>query len=344
MNCQHSLPNHTWWTQLKISLIQIFKLSSAPSFTAARNTTLPLLGSFVARMSSALTRSSGGHSTAQSALLQLKLQQNMHIGEPWTPLVTLWSSAFSNCTRWVYRAHVGALNHCLQILIHLHGLGYKQRKKISAGLKKRSKAVNTVLNEYNKQARCLGRPVLDFQQVVEYSFLSEFEFLHTSRNDITQRPWAHPLVRNAMISWMKTQRAKEEITRLNVEARRLMTYIRDSSVAQQNAIQHLCKTDPALATELQERHDAQSSINTLLLQQLRKMQLLPGFSGWRTPGMRAGSILEDPRSESDGDGCAIGEDDIMDYETMSDAAVEDEIGDTIFNLDNFHPDSVPYDF
>ena len=186
--------------------------------------------------------------------------------------------------------------------------------------------------------------MLDFQQVVEYSFLSEFELLHTSRNDITQRPWAHPLVRNAMISWMKTQRAKEEITRLNVEARRLMTYIRDSSVAQQNAIQHLCKTDPALATELQERHDAQSSINTLLLQQLRKMQLLPGFSGWRTPGMRAGSILEDPRSESDGDGCAIGEDDIMDYETMSDAAVEDEIGDTIFNLDNFHPDSVPYDF
>jgi len=223
-------------------------------------------------------------------------------------------------------------------------LGYKQRKKISAGLKKRSKAVNTVLNEYNKQAECLGRPVLDFQQVVEYSFLSEFELLHTSRNDITQRPWAHPLVRNAMISWMKIQHAKEEITCLNVEARRLTTYIQDSSMARQNAIQHLCQTDPALATELQERHNAQSSTNTLLLQQLRKMQLLPGFSGRITPGVRAGSILEDPRSESDRDHGSIGEDDVMGHETMSNVTVEDEIGDTIFGLDNLRPDSVPYEF
>ena len=75
-----------------------------------------------------------------------------------------------------------------------------------------------VLNEYNKQAECLGRPVLDFQQVVEYSFLSEFKLLHTSCNDITWQPWAHPLVCNAMISWMKIQHAKEEITCLNVES------------------------------------------------------------------------------------------------------------------------------
>jgi hypothetical protein len=141
-------------------------------------------------MSLALTLSNGGHSTAQSVLQQLKLQQSMHIGKPSTPLVMLWSSTFLNCIRWVHQADVGALNHCLQILIHLHGLGYQQWKKISAGLKKHSKAVNTVLNEYNKQAESLGGPVLDFQQVVEYSFLSEFELLHTSCNDITQQPWA----------------------------------------------------------------------------------------------------------------------------------------------------------
>ena len=113
----------------------------------------------------------------------------------------------------------------LQVLISLHGLGYKQRKKIGAGLKKRSKAVNKVLGEYNKQAESLGRPVLDFQTVVEYSFLSDFELLHHTHNDITQRPWTHPVIRNGMISWMKMERAKEEIKRLNVEARRLKTYI-----------------------------------------------------------------------------------------------------------------------
>ena len=230
--------------------------------------------------------------------------------------------------------------HQLQNLIRLHGLGYKQRKKISAGLKKRSKAVNTLLNEYNKQAECLGRPVLDFQQVIEYSFLSDFELLHHTHNDITQRPWAHPHIRNAMISWMKTERAKEEIIRLNVEARRLKTYIRDSSVARLRAIQDLCQTDPALATELQERHNAQSSLDASLLLQLRKMQLLPGFLGHIIPGVRAGVNLEDPRSESDEDSGAMGEVDDMEHGT--DAAVEDDIGDQLFGLDNLRPDSVLY--
>jgi hypothetical protein len=232
-------------------------------------------------------------------------------------------------------------NHCLQILIRLHGLGYKQRKKISEGLKKRSKAVNTLLNEYNEQAKCIGRPVLDFQQVVEYSFLSDFELLHHMCNDITQTPWANPVIRTAMISWMKTERAKEEIIRLNVEARRLKTYIRDSSLARRRAIEDLRQTDPALAAELQERHSAQSSLDTVLSRQLHKMQLLPGFLGRIIPGVRAGGDLEDPRSESDEDGGDMGELDDMEHGTVADAAVEDDIVDQLFALDNLRSDSVP---
>ena len=197
-----------------------------------------------------------------------------------------------------------------------------------------------MLDEYNKQAELLGRPVLDFQQVIEYSFLSDFELLHHMHSDITQRPWAQPLIRNAMISWMKTERAKEEIKRLNVEARRLKTYIRDTSLAQRHTIRRLCQTDPALAAELQERHDAQSSIGALLSQQLRKMECLSGFTGWRTFGVRAGVV--DPGSESDGDG-AMGEDNTEDWTAGdADAAVEDAIGDQLFNLDNLLPDPVPY--
>ena len=228
----------------------------------------------------------------------------------------------------------------LQVLISLHGLGYKQRKKISEGLKKRSKAVNTALNEYNKQADILGRPVLDFQQVIEYTFLSDFELLHHMHDDITQRPWADPLIRSGMISWMKTERAKEEITRLNVEARRLKTYIRDSSVARQRTIQHLCQIDPALAAELQEHHDAQSSINMLLSQQLRKMELLQGFTGWRDLGVRVGSNLEDLGSENDEVSSTVGEDDNTEHWSVADAAVEDDVGDQLYVLDNLCSNSV----
>ena len=226
----------------------------------------------------------------------------------------------------------------VQILTSFYGLGYKQRKKISAGLKKRSRAVNTVLNEYNKQAKCLGHPVLDFQQVVEYSFLSDFELLRHTHNDITQRPWANPLIRRAMISWMKMERAKEEINRLDVEARRLKTYIQDSSVAQLCAIQHLHQTNPALATELQQRHDTQSSTDTLLLQYLHKMESLPGFSGWRTPGVRAGGISMGPSPKNNEDGGAINESDNMEHGYVADAAVEDDVLDKLFVLDNLHPD------
>ena len=266
----------------------------------------------------------------------------MHTVRRWTALVTLWCSAFSNCTRWDYQAHVRA--NSVQVLISLHGLGYKQRKKISAGLKKRSKAVNRVLSEYNKQAESLGRPVLDFQTVVEYSFLSDFELLHHTRKDITQRPWAHPVIRNGMISWMKMERAKEEIKRLNVEARRLKTYIRDSSIARLDTIQRLRQADPALAAELQERHDAQSSIDGLLLRQLRKMEALSGFTGRKTFGVRAGDISVDPGTESDEDHWIDANADDDGDADDNDAAVEDEIGEQLFGLDNLCPDPIPYNF
>ena len=199
--------------------------------------------------------------------------------------------------------------------------------------------MNTVLDEYNKQAECLGRPILDFQQVIEYSFLSNFELLHQTHNNITQQPWAQPLIRNAMISWMKTERAKEEIKRLNVEARRLKTYIRDSSLAQRRSIRLLHQTDPALAAELQEHYDTQSSIGALLSQQLRKMECLSGFTGCRTLGVQAGVVV--PGSESDDDG-VVGEDPMEDWTVGdADAVVEDAIGDQLFGLDNLVPDPVP---
>jgi hypothetical protein len=148
----------------------------------------------------------------------------------------------------------------------LHGLGYKQQRKISAGLKKHSKAVNTALDEYNEQAKHLGQPVLDFQQVIEYTFLSDFELLHNMHNNITQQPWACPLIHNAMISWMKIDCAKEEIDCLDIEACCLKTYIQDSSLAQQAVIQYLHQMDPALVAELQEHHEAQSTTNAFLSQ------------------------------------------------------------------------------
>ena len=60
--------------------------------------------------------------------------------------------------------------------------------------------------------------------------------------------------------------------------------------------------------------------------------------------MQAGSISEYPRSESEGDSGVMDVIDIMEHGIVADAAVEDEIRDQLFCLDNFCPDTVPYQF
>lgn len=102
------------------------------------------------------------------------------------------------------------------------------------------------------------------------------------------------------------------------------------------------------AKQIQQHHNAQSSINALLLQHLHKMELLLGFNGWRTPGVHTGNSF---MGESDEDGGAIGEADNTEHGTVDaaavdaaavdDAAMDDDIADTLFGLDNFLPDPVP---
>jgi hypothetical protein len=69
------------------------------------------------------------------------------------------------------------------------------------------------------------------------------------------------------------------------------------------------------------------------------MELLPGFSGWTTPGVQASGDYMGPGFESNhGD---ADEDDLEDW-TAADAAVDDEIQDQLFGLDNLCPDPVQF--
>src|SRR5271156_5544293 len=102
-------------------------------------------------------------------------------------------------------------------------------KHISNALKARSRAIRTALDRYNIAATALVPPrqLLDWEQVVEYAFLSDFDLLRDTRQDIRNRPWATPAARLAMDQSFKLRRAKEEIKRLNIEIRRFATYMRD---------------------------------------------------------------------------------------------------------------------
>ncbi|KAJ6605926.1 hypothetical protein B0H10DRAFT_2310689 [Mycena sp. CBHHK59/15] len=98
--------------------------------------------------------------------------------------------------------------------------GYKMRKHMAVALESRSKAIKAALVRYNMAAAALPepRPPLSWEEVVEYTFLADFDLLRDSnRVDPSQRPWALPAARLAMDNYFKICRAVEEIKRLNIE-------------------------------------------------------------------------------------------------------------------------------
>ncbi|KAJ7819633.1 hypothetical protein B0H14DRAFT_3473004 [Mycena olivaceomarginata] len=133
--------------------------------------------------------------------------------------------------------------------MNMSGTGYKLRKHIAKALQTRSKTIRTALGRYNAAATSLDPPrrTLKWEEVVEFTFLSDFDLLQDPEGNAVIRPWATPAARALMDTHFKILRAKEEIQRLNIEIRRLVTYIRDERdflVAKEEEIR---ETDPDLA-------------------------------------------------------------------------------------------------
>ena len=73
-------------------------------------------------------------------------------------------------------------------------LGYAMRKHIGKALQARSPAICTVLERYNTATLALNPPhrTLQWKEVVEYTFLADFNLLRDAHQDISQRIWATP--------------------------------------------------------------------------------------------------------------------------------------------------------
>ncbi|KAF7967190.1 hypothetical protein HWV62_35588, partial [Athelia sp. TMB] len=136
-------------------------------------------------------------------------------------------------------------------------------------LQSRSSAIRTALDKYNAAARALSPPrrQLKWDKVVEYAFLADFDLLRDTRQDISTRPWVTPAGRLAMDHHFKILRACEEILRLNVEIRRVATYLVD-----EDRYLRTCETQ-------------RGRFNARHVQRLHAITELPGFTGTITPGV-----------------------------------------------------------
>ncbi|KAJ7875013.1 hypothetical protein B0H13DRAFT_2236144 [Mycena leptocephala] len=155
-------------------------------------------------------------------------------------------------------------------------------KHIAKALQARSKAVKTAITSYNAAAEAMTpqMPTLDWEQVVEYAFLSDFDLLREGRDDIREEPWALPAGRAAMDQHFKLLRADEEIQRLNVEIRRFVTYIYDEDEFLGRESQRLQEEgELALAHQVVLLRSERSRFMPLHTSRLAELSKLRGFTG-----------------------------------------------------------------
>ena len=165
-------------------------------------------------------------------------------------------------------------------------VGYKLRKHIAGALQQRSQAIRNALDRYNAAAAALRPPApkLSWDKVVEYAFLADFDILRDSRQDVRERPWAQPANRMLMDRYFKLERAREEIERLNIEIKRVLTHIQDEENYLLAIEEETHKTDPVLAFHISNYRLERTRYSDLHLRRFNKLTRLKGFTGDLLPG------------------------------------------------------------
>ncbi|KAF8811521.1 hypothetical protein BYT27DRAFT_7089368, partial [Phlegmacium glaucopus] len=84
-------------------------------------------------------------------------------------------------------------------------LGYKLHKHIAKALSAHSQEIHTSLGRYNDAAAAMFPPhvCLSWENIVEHTFLINFNLLQDTHQDIHQWPWAQPAARLAMDQFHK---------------------------------------------------------------------------------------------------------------------------------------------
>lgn len=128
---------------------------------------------------------------------------------------------------------------------------------------------------------------------METVFLAELDILKDTRQDIRKLPWADPSRREATLLFFNQKRAREEIKRLDVEIKRLITAIKDEHFEFCKAISAQITVNPPFAWELSLQWQARDRINSVVVERLFTTSQLRGFSGSICTGVRQGHEEED---------------------------------------------------
>ncbi|PBL04557.1 hypothetical protein ARMGADRAFT_1071001 [Armillaria gallica] len=145
------------------------------------------------------------------------------------------------------------------------GTGYKAHRHIGKALKAQSHAIRGLVNCYNAAAKALEppQPMLKWEDVVEYTFLSEFDLLKDMREDIREKPWANSAIREASDAYYQIIRAQEEVHWLNIEIHRFVTKIKAEEKYLQQAVDELKREELGLSAldDATDHHEGDTNIS-----------------------------------------------------------------------------------
>jgi hypothetical protein len=172
----------------------------------------------------------------------------------------------------------------------LNSLAYHMRTHIAKALQSRCKAIRNAVKTYNAAAAQLDppRPPISWETVSHINFLEEFNLLHNTRQDIHEKPWSRPAVRELMKISQRVKRAHEEIERCHVAIRRLYTSIYDEAEDFKNALSRLRTGDPLIYGAAFDFITRRQQVNNLLLARLKSLVNSPEYSGDCSRGVRLG--------------------------------------------------------
>ncbi|KAI6020369.1 hypothetical protein BKA83DRAFT_4464675 [Pisolithus microcarpus] len=211
--------------------------------------------------------------TANLVCMQ-ELERKLNIDICWKPEDTEWQCAGRLVTNREYQ----------RALDRLEGLVVARIFELS-----KMNRAGTALDHYNTAAHAMNLPrhQLHWDEVVEYTFLSEFDLLRDSQQDVSQQPWTMPAARLMMDWYFKKCHALEEVQHLNVEICCFITYVQDEDRYLRRCEEQLRATHGPLAHQISIRRNVHGRFDTLHLKHLYNISQLHGFNGMLTPGISA---------------------------------------------------------
>ncbi|KAG8918247.1 hypothetical protein FRC03_009306 [Tulasnella sp. 419] len=215
------------------------------------------------------------------------LEARMNLSERWSPTHTKYIETKEYLKIRRYRLDLDRLEKLVvQRLFelqkgHLESTGYKLRMHLAKHLKSRSEAIRTALTSFNASARALNPSHINlkFSDIIQHSFVGEFDLLRDARQDIRQKEWSIPSKRILSDQYYFYVRAKEEIKRLDVEIKRLIDWMQKEEDLYMTKACALRDVDVGLAQELQQRAKYQKLVYQHIRLCLIHIQSMSGYKG-----------------------------------------------------------------